>query len=201
MEAVVRTVTCSGPRLLPRPQNAFQPRKWQQRTGFRGAGRYLPDTSIPHSMNGEADTDLAMIVGADAAAAATAPAVGAAPRQRSGSLKEQSPLERWLRHVTTVSGATPEVNVQLGEFSLGKQPLGPLPAAVSAMADFLPVLGHEPHSTDVLQAVRVANTAHRRWYHLVGARTCARPHAFVSCCSSGSGSALARCGFLQFSSV
>jgi len=42
----VRTVTCTGPRTLSASaaRGALRPRRWVERPGYRGLGRYVPDT-------------------------------------------------------------------------------------------------------------------------------------------------------------
>ena len=49
MEAVVRTVTCTGPRHITgaAAKTVLHPRRWGQLRGFRGLGRYVPDTFTP----------------------------------------------------------------------------------------------------------------------------------------------------------
>ena len=50
-------------------------------------------------------------------------------------------LEKWLRRKSAASASTAEVNVQLGEMSLCKQPLGPLPPEIMLLPDVVSVFG------------------------------------------------------------
>ena len=95
MEAVVRTVTCTGPRALSgaAARAALHPRRWGMLRGFRGLGRYVPDTFTPPDL---------MQLDDDETAAAAAPA---APEQSQhadstallGGLPPQSSASRSFR--------------------------------------------------------------------------------------------------------
>ena len=163
MEAVVRTVTCSGPRKLSHAESlARRPRHWLQLTGFKGIGRYVPDTArAAAAADGVRTSSGAGAVEAQPAAAA---------RQSKRASKGTVALESWLRQMTTLSGADEEVNVQLGEFSLRKQSLAPLPPPIRAHPDVEKVVGAATDSSETLQSVRVSATTERRWYRLVGRR-------------------------------
>ena len=77
-------------------------------------------------------------------------------------------LEAWLRAMTTARSTDLEVNLQFGEFSLRKQALAPVPAAVRNMPDLLAVFGD---AAGPIQSVEVSATRQRRWLRLVGQRT------------------------------
>ena len=182
MEAVVRTVTCTGPRNLfgAAARAALRPRRWVERPGYRGLGRYVPDTAAEAAGDHAAMTEIDEVLKeqkatasklqaeakdvssvakartAAAAQAATAPGASAALR-----------LEAWLRKVTTTQGADVEVNLQLGEFSLRRQALMPLPKEVETHADFITAFGY---SSGPIQSVQVSATSNRRWIRLVGER-------------------------------
>ena len=76
-------------------------------------------------------------------------------------------LEAWLRKVTTTQTADVEVNLQLGEFSLRRQALTPLPREVKRHPDFVCAFGE---SAGPIQSVQVSSTSNRRWLRLVGER-------------------------------
>ena len=63
MEAIVRTVTCTGPRVLPAHQarGALRPRQWVERPGYRGLGRYVPETAAAAEGDAQADHMLSEI--------------------------------------------------------------------------------------------------------------------------------------------
>ena len=74
--------------------------------------------------------------------------------------------EEYLRaagHVDT------EVNVQLGEYSLKKNMLQPLPPAFSTDGDFVTVFGVSMNANPI-QCVEVQASTHRQWLRLVGQR-------------------------------
>ena len=60
MEAVVRTVTCTGPRNLfgAAARAALRPRRWVERPGYRGLGRYVPDTAAEAAGDHAAMTEI-----------------------------------------------------------------------------------------------------------------------------------------------
>ena len=70
--------------------------------------------------------------------------------------------------MTTARSTDLEVNLQFGEFSLRKQALAPVPAAVRNMPDLLAVFGD---AAGPIQSVEVSATRQRRWLRLVGQRT------------------------------
>jgi len=77
-------------------------------------------------------------------------------------------FEEWLRRVTTLAVDT-EINVQLGEFTLKKNPMQLLPDDVFAFEDFQYVIGkYDPERGDALQCAEVNNTQNRQWWRLVG---------------------------------
>lgn len=195
MEAIVRTVTCNGPRqVLPgAARQVLQPRNWWQSAGFRGSGRYLPDTaSLAFAATfdrkgGKGDAGGRSLRGGQLAltspvdTAATAPEAAREGKQpepgqqgsgeRAATLVRDSPhdqqLESWLQRVTSANDAKAEVNVQLGLFSLRKRMLSPLPTTVCEAPDFIAAYGS---TLDPIQAIEVASTKQRRCFHLVGAR-------------------------------
>ena len=75
MEAVVRTVTCTGPRMLPSHQarTALRPRQWVERPGYRGLGRYVPETSTSAQGDQQADIMFSEIDEVSATSAEPAP--------------------------------------------------------------------------------------------------------------------------------
>ena len=75
-------------------------------------------------------------------------------------------FEDWLRQVTTILSNT-EVNVQLGEFTIKKNVIEPLPVAVIAYDDFQTVFKHVS-TNDIIQCATIKQTSHRRWLRLVG---------------------------------
>ena len=190
MEAIVRTVTCTGPRRLPGSGSMYgggsasawlRPRVWSQRPGFRGAGRFVPDTSS--SAAGDADVadggEIDRVIAEQKAAAERLEAEkkdeASISRRRDKEVeREGAPgaaatvrLETWLRLVTATRGADVEVNLQLGEFSLRRQALTPLPNDVARHSDFLGAFGE---ATGPIQSVLVSATSQRRWLRLVGER-------------------------------
>ena len=160
MEAVVRTVTCTGPRQLPAAaaRAALRPRHWHQLEGFKGLGRYVPDT-VSADANKRAES------------AGGALADGSRGDAKAGKGRETADrLESWLRAVTSHAGVEAEINVQLGEFSLRKQPLAPLPSPIRAAPDFASALGDMTSEKEPMQSVLISATTERRWYRLVGQR-------------------------------
>ena len=170
--AALPQVTCTGPRVLSssRAANELEPRSWQQHAGFRGLGRYLPDTTALEAATSEALTPLADDAHFEGGAPPADAAAAGAPN--GGRRRRGDALEEWLRQMTTTNGANAEVNVQFGEFSLRKQTLGPLPPHVRESPDFAMVFGEDASgpTAEPMQAVRVSSTAQRDWYHLVGNR-------------------------------
>jgi hypothetical protein len=175
MEAVVRTVTCTGPRNITgaAAKAVLHPRRWGQLRGFRGLGRYVPDTFTPPDLmqlgDGEAaaaqQPDSAALLGGLPLPAASA---GTDGRARAAEARAQVDLEAWLRAMTTARSTDLEVNLQFGEFSLRKQALAPVPPAVRMMPDLLAVFGG---AAGPIQSVEVSATRQRRWLRLVGQRT------------------------------
>ena len=194
MEAVVRSVTFNGPRQTPlaAARLAQLPRNWRQRSGFRGLGRYVPDTAAATAATGDHDSiDCAgdveynkRRVPLDTAEIATLSSAGGtnhidlgrghsmgatevmpAPAAHVGVMKAE--LESWLQQMTTANEAEAEVDVQLGLFSLQKRTLSPLPAAVYETPDFDAACGS---ALDPIQAVELVSTRQRRWFRLVGQR-------------------------------
>ena len=183
MEAIVRTVTCTGPRNLTAhaARAALRPRRWVERPGYRGLGRYIPDTALAASesalmaseiddlvseqreasarLAGEGKDERSVSRSRTAAAASATSAPGAAAALR---------LEAWLRRTTANPGADVEVNLQLGEFSLRRQALTPLPREVASHADFVTAFGESRGV--IIQSVQVSATSNRRWLRLVGER-------------------------------
>jgi len=91
-------------------------------------------------------------------------------REALSKLREVKDFEEWLRRVTTLAVDT-EINVQLGEFTLKKNPMQLLPDDVFAFDDFKYVIGEfHPERGDALQCAEVNNTENRQWWRLVGKR-------------------------------
>jgi len=83
-------------------------------------------------------------------------------------LDEVQDFEEWLRRVTTLAVDT-EINVQLGEFTLKKNPMQLLPDDIFAFEDFQYVIGkYNPERGDALQCAEVNNSQFRQWWRLVG---------------------------------
>ena len=79
-------------------------------------------------------------------------------------------FEEWLRQSTTLAVDT-EVNIQLGEFTLKKNPMQLLPDVFLRYPDFIHVLGkYDPAQGDAIQCAQVNNTTNRTWLRLVGRR-------------------------------
>jgi hypothetical protein len=223
MEAIVRTVTCTGPRRLPGSGGRaagssaaaaaaawLKPRVWTERPGYRGMGRFVPDTSgisaddSDASEGGEIDRVLAeQKAAAERLQAENKDEVSMGRKRDHENLRNHAPgaratvrlvtqirdcsvssrmqglttaplpspqvrLETWLRLVTaTRRGADVEVNLQLGEFSLRRQALTPLPKEVARQPDFLAAFGED---LGPIQSVQVSATSQRRWLRLVGER-------------------------------
>jgi len=125
------------------PSPPVQPRSWHQHVGFRGLGRYLPDTSAPASDA----TDALQPIDAGSALATSAAEDGGGNGGGgnggggNGRPRRGDALEEWLRRMTTTNGANAEINVQFGQFSLRKQTLGPLPPMIRSSAEFASVFG------------------------------------------------------------
>ena len=75
--------------------------------------------------------------------------------------------EAWLRAQT--QSVDTEVNVQLGEYTLKKNTLQPLPSHISVDGDFVSVFGVSLNANPI-QCVEVEASTHRLWLRLVGQR-------------------------------
>lgn len=111
--------------------------KSPERSGFNFAGRYVPEQEFE-----AADLDNKLSV--------------------SGKID----FEDWLRESTTLVVNT-EINVQLGEFTIKKNPVQPLPHFMMENVDFISVF-HAVTSDDVIQCADVKITTNRKWVRLVG---------------------------------
>ena len=189
MEAIVRTVTCTGPRVLPAHQaRGACAHGWVERPGYRGLGRYVPETAAAAEGDAQADHMLSeideVLAEQKASAASWLPAKrtgvgGEGAHGGGGGGKANEPgaaaavrLEAAAPRITTQT-ADVEVNLQLGEFSLRRQALTPLLRDVKGHPDLWPPL----ESTGPIQSVQVSATSNRRWLRLVGER---RPAAVAA---------------------
>ena len=104
----MRTVTCTGPRHITgaAAKTVLHPRRWGQLRGFRGLGRYVPDTFTPPDLMqlGEGEA-------ADAAAAAAQQPDSAAllgglpkPAAAAGATAAPSARRRRARRCTSRRG-------------------------------------------------------------------------------------------------
>ena len=75
-------------------------------------------------------------------------------------------FEGWLRDTSTLVTNT-EINVQLGEFTVKKNIIQPLPKEIIDYNDFKIVFPHVK-SEDIIQCADVKITANRRWMRMVG---------------------------------
>ena len=112
---------------------------WQtpERPGFSFTGRYVPEHE---SQEAELDSKL--------------------------SVAGKRDFEDWLRESTTLIVNT-EINVQLGEFTIKKNAVQPLPQYMMRNEDFQNVFRRVTHE-DVIQCADVKNTTNRKWMRLVG---------------------------------
>lgn len=171
LEAVVRTVTCTGPRVLPprEAREALKPRCWGQKRGFRGLGRFVPDTASSSTELVQAglqnEDNPARDSPRDSARDRAASGANRRPSLASNSTVE---LEEWLRNATATRSSDVEVNLQLGEFSLRTQALQPLQREVRSLADFAQIFGTS--TTEPIQSVQISRTTQRRVLRLVGER-------------------------------
>ena len=78
-------------------------------------------------------------------------------------------FEEWLRYHSNKSVDT-EINVQLGEFTLKKHRVEPLPRYVCDMDDFVTIFGEKLAKSFGIQSAEVKNTTARLWRRLVGRR-------------------------------
>jgi hypothetical protein len=108
-----------------------------ERPGFNFDGRYVPE----HEFQGaELDGKL--------------------------STSGKKDFEDWLRESTTLVVNT-EINVQLGEFTIKKNAVQPLPRYIMNNEDFASVFQRVTND-DVIQCADVKNTTNRKWVRLVG---------------------------------
>lgn len=141
MEAVIRTVTLTGSREVPKQaEGKLKSRHWASMTRKGCVGRFLPDTELKGVME--------MI-------------------QNQAKLHES--FEEWLRATTTMSADT-EVNTQLGEFTLKKHQMGMLEPRFALHPDLVYVLGPLHKTRGALQCCEVQTAANRLWIRLVGLR-------------------------------
>lgn len=141
MEAVIRTVTLTGSREVPKEaEGKLKSRHWESMTRKGCVGRFLPDTELKGVME--------MI-------------------QNQAKLHES--FEEWLRATTTMSADT-EVNTQLGEFTLKKHQMGMLEPRFALHPDLVYVLGPLHKKQGALQCCEVQTAANRLWIRLVGLR-------------------------------
>jgi hypothetical protein len=82
------------------------------------------------------------------------------------SIAGKKDFEDWLRESTTLVVNT-EINVQLGEFTIKKNAVQPLPQYMMQDDDFISVF-RRVTTDDVIQCADVKNTTNRKWVRLVG---------------------------------
>ena len=108
-----------------------------ERPGFTFTGRYVPEQE---SQEAELDGKL--------------------------SVAGKRDFEDWLRESTTLIVNT-EINIQLGEFTIKKNAVQPLPQYMMRNEDFVSVF-RRVTTDDVIQCADVKNTTNRKWVRLVG---------------------------------
>ena len=108
-----------------------------ERPGFSFMGRYVPEQE---SQEAELDSKL--------------------------SVAGKRDFEDWLRESTTLVVNT-EINVQLGEFTIKKNAVQPLPQYMMRNEDFISVF-QRVSTDDIIQCADVKNTTNRKWVRLVG---------------------------------
>ena len=108
-----------------------------ERPGFSFMGRYVPEQE---SQEAELDSKL--------------------------SVAGKRDFEDWLRESTTLVVNT-EINVQLGEFTIKKNAVQPLPQYMMRNEDFVSVF-QRVSKDDIIQCADVKNTTNRKWVRLVG---------------------------------
>ena len=118
MEAAVRVVTNTGGRKWIADGSKFIARTWKSMVGLGHRGRFVPDSKKLDKEGNE----LAVVE----------------------SEETYASFEDWLR-ITSNKSVDTEINVQLGEFTLKKHRVEPLPAQVfstECIVNLLPVLKH-----------------------------------------------------------
>ncbi len=78
-------------------------------------------------------------------------------------------FEEWLRFHSNKAVDT-EINIQLGEFTLKKHRVEPLPRYICEMEDFVTIFGENLAQSFGIQSAEVKNTTARLWLRLVGRR-------------------------------